>query len=205
MPNLFIISAPSGCGKSTLINSILVNDSSKKLSVSHTTRSPRGLEQDGIEYYFVSKAEFEQKIASDDFVEYANVFDNYYGTSKQQIEQKIADGFDVILDIDWQGAQQVCQKIPQAISIFILPPSIDELERRLKKRNTDSVEVIKKRMQQAVNEIKHCQNYDYIIVNDDLDKALEQFKSILNSQYLKKSCKDPMISIILDQLLSTKV
>lgn len=205
MPNLFIISAPSGCGKSTLINSILVNDSSKKLSVSHTTRLPRGLEQDGIEYYFVSKAEFEQKIASDDFVEYANVFDNYYGTSKQQIEQKIADGFDVILDIDWQGAQQVCQKIPQAISIFILPPSIDELERRLKKRNTDSVEVIKKRMQQAVNEIKHCQNYDYIIVNDDLDKALEQFKSILNSQYLKKSCKDPMISIILDQLLSTKV
>ncbi|WP_439235185.1 guanylate kinase [Lonepinella koalarum] len=186
--NLYILSAPSGAGKSSLISALLAQDQQKKmmLSISHTTRQPRPGEIDGVHYYFVSVAEFETLIEQGAFLEYANVFGgNYYGTSLPAIEKNLSQGIDVFLDIDWQGARQIRQKVPSVKSIFILPPSLQELERRLIGRGQDSEEVIVQRMSKAMDEISHYDEYDYVIVNDNFEQALTDLKSILRAEKLK--------------------
>ena len=184
--NLFIISAPSGAGKSTLINALLKQDADMQLSVSHTTRSPRPGETDGVQYHFTDVSSFKQLIAQDQFIEWAEVFGNYYGTSKAALADKLAQGIDVFLDIDWQGARQIKQQLPFVTSIFILPPSVGALEQRLNQRGQDSAEVIAGRMAKARDEISHANEYDYWVVNDDLELAVQQFSGIIQSQRLKQ-------------------
>ncbi|OTQ28382.1 guanylate kinase [Gilliamella apicola] len=185
---LFIISAPSGAGKSSLIRAYLEQKDHHpaKVSISHTTRNPRLGELHGIHYYFVDHKHFESLIDEQAFVEYAHVFENYYGTSKAEIEQSLSQGINVFLDIDWQGAQQVREKMPQAKSIFILPPSLKELENRLIKRGQDDATVINKRMQKAQAEISHYNEYDYIIINDDFECSLNALNSIINAASLEQ-------------------
>lgn len=186
---LYIVSAPSGAGKSSLINALIENNAKKniKVSVSHTSRGARPGEENGIHYHFITKEEFESSIQQGIFLEYAEVFGNYYGTSKLWIEENLKQGIDIFLDIDWQGARQIREQMPNAKSIFILPPSKDELEKRLVSRAQDSEEVIAKRMQEARSEISHYDEFDFIIVNDDFVTALEDFKAILRSQRLHRN------------------
>ena len=184
--NLFIISAPSGAGKSTLINALLQQHADMQLSVSHTTRSPRPGETNGVQYHFTDIPAFKQLIAEDQFIEWAEVFGNYYGTSKAALADKLAQGIDVFLDIDWQGARQIKQQLPFVTSIFILPPSVEALEQRLNQRGQDSAEVIAGRMAKAQDEISHADEYDYWVVNDDLELALQQFSGIIQTQRLKQ-------------------
>ncbi|NUF48853.1 guanylate kinase [Gilliamella sp. ESL0250] len=197
---LFIISAPSGAGKSSLIRAYLSqkNHHQAKVSISHTTRNPRPGEAHGEHYYFVDHKDFESLIEQQAFVEYANVFDHYYGTSKAEIEQSLLQGINVFLDIDWQGAQQVRKKMPQAKSIFILPPSLKELENRLVKRGQDDSSVIAKRMQKAQAEISHYNEYDYVIINDDFDTSLHALSVIITAASLEQ----PKQTIINKQLLA---
>lgn len=187
--NLFILAAPSGAGKSSLIKALLerYQDDSMQVSVSHTTRSPRPGEQQGVHYHFVNESEFKQMIADDAFFEWAEVFGKYYGTSKQAIAATLEQGKDVFLDIDWQGARQVKAQMPDTATIFIAPPSRDELLRRLQHRNTDSAEVISDRMAKAKEEISHYQEFDYVVVNDDFDQALKEVEAIVLCQRLKQT------------------
>lgn len=184
---LYIVSAPSGAGKSSLIQALLKTQPlyDTKVSISHTTRAIRPGEKNGEHYYFITESKFQQMIEHNDFLEYACVFGNYYGTSRAVIEEIINSGVDVFLDIDWQGAQQIRQKMPSARTIFILPPSKNELLRRLRGRGQDSEETINRRMEQAVAEIKHYSEYDYIIVNDDFNTALGDLQSIIRSERLR--------------------
>ncbi|GGP43502.1 guanylate kinase [Shewanella saliphila] len=183
--NLFIVSAPSGAGKSSLISALLKDKpSDKQVSVSHTTRQPRPGEVDGQHYHFVDVEQFKALIAQDAFIEWAEVFGNYYGTSKTVIEQTLAKGIDVFLDIDWQGGEQVKKLMPYAVGVFILPPSKAELERRLTGRGQDSQQVIDSRMAQAVSEMSHYAQYEFVIVNDDFDTALTDLNAIIRSQRL---------------------
>lgn len=203
--NLYILSAPSGAGKSSLISALLASDSStqKMVSVSHTTRAQRPGEVEGVHYYFVSKEEFETLIEQDLFLEYAKVFGgNYYGTSLPAIEENLAKGIDVFLDIDWQGAQQIRKKVSSVKSIFILPPSLPELEHRLIGRGQDSEEVIAERMSKAISEISHYDEYDYVIVNDDFEKALKDLQSILQSERLTKDYQQKQNAMLIQQLLA---
>jgi len=183
---LYIISAPSGAGKTSLVKELLDQVDQLKLSVSHTTRAKREAEMDGVDYHFINKTQFQQMVEKDQFVEYASVFGNEYGTSVNHIQENLDKGIDIILEIDWQGAEQVQQKFSHCVSIFILPPSKDELYQRLTSRGQDSQEIIDGRMQQAVSEMVHYKQYDYIIVNDDFSFALEQLKSIMQAKRLKK-------------------
>ena len=184
---IIILSSPSGAGKSTITKKLLETDENIKLSVSATTREPRDGEEDGKHYYFLSKDTFKEEIEKDNFVEYAEVFGNYYGTLKREVESKFADNKDIILDIDWQGARQVSDQldVKRLLRIFILPPSIKELENRLRSRGTDSEEVITKRMEKARDEISHFNEYDYIVVNDNIEEAFEQVKSIIYTKRLQ--------------------
>lgn len=200
--NLFILSAPSGAGKSSLINALLERHSDMKVSVSHTTRSPRPGEENGVHYHFVSQDEFKALIAEDGFVEWAQVFDNYYGTSKQSIESQLANGIDVFLDIDWQGARQIRELIPSVRTIFIAPPSRKELEARLTKRGQDSAEVIASRMAKAVSETSHYNEYDYLIVNDDFDTALYQLETIVFAARLAQANQAIKYQALIADLLS---
>ncbi|WP_076417481.1 guanylate kinase [Colwellia sp. UCD-KL20] len=202
--NLFILSAPSGAGKSSLIKALLEQDSTREMqvSVSHTTRNIRPGEENGQHYHFVSKIEFEKLIEEKAFYEYAEVFGNYYGTSEAAIDEQLAKGIDVLLDIDWQGAQQVRMKKPSVTTIFICPPSKDELEKRLQGRGQDSQEVIDERMAQAQSECSHYQEFDYIIVNDDFDQALVDLTTIVNNQRLKRSQQVITHQTLFDDLLS---
>ena len=182
---LFIVSAPSGAGKSSLINALLKKfnlDDSLRLSISHTTRAPRPGEVDHESYHFVSVEEFESLIERDAFFEHAKVFDNYYGTSKEIVLDWINQGKDVLFDIDWQGARLIKEQVPEAIKIFILPPSLDALRQRLIKRGQDEMDVINKRMAQAMSEISHYDEYDYVIINDDFDESLITLRSIILSK-----------------------
>lgn len=200
---LYIVSAPSGAGKSSLIHALLKTQPlyDTQVSVSHTTRTLRPGETHGEHYYFIDKTEFQAMIAREAFLEHAEVFGNFYGTSRETIEQVLTTGVDIFLDIDWQGAQQIRKKMPQARSIFILPPSKLELDRRLRGRGQDSEEVIAKRMAQAVAEMSHYAEYDYLIVNDDFDTALTDLKTIIRGERLRmerqKQRHDGLISKLL--------
>ncbi|MCW8994278.1 MAG: guanylate kinase [Psychromonas sp.] len=180
---LYIVSAPSGAGKSSLINALLAEkrDWPLQVSVSHTTRAPRVGEKNGEHYHFVDVDTFKQLIKENAFFEWAEVFGNYYGTSRVTIEQALAEGVDVFLDIDWQGARQVREMHPQAKGIFILPPSRAELESRLNKRGQDSDEIIAKRMAEAQSEMSHYNEYDYLIINDDFEQATQEFSAIVKA------------------------
>ncbi|MBB1350681.1 MULTISPECIES: guanylate kinase [unclassified Pseudoalteromonas] len=199
--NLFILSAPSGAGKSSLINALLKKHADMKVSVSHTTRAPRPGEKNGVHYHFVSTDEFKALIAKDDFFEWAQVFDNYYGTSKQAIESQLDAGIDVFLDIDWQGAQQVREIMPSVKTIFILPPSKEELEQRLNNRGQDSAEVIASRMAKAQSETSHYNEYDYVIVNDDFESALGDIEMIVMAQRLTLKAQEERHQVLLNSLL----
>ena len=201
---LYIVSAPSGAGKSSLISAMLETNPTyaMKVSVSHTTRGMRPGEQDGTHYHFVQKEHFEELIEKSEFLEYAEVFGNYYGTSRVWIEDNLNKGIDVFLDIDWQGARQIRVQMPYAQSIFILPPSNGELERRLTARGQDSDAVIAKRMAEAKAEISHYNEYDYVIVNDDFDTALMDFKAIIRAERLKQDKQAAKYKGMLDALLA---
>lgn len=199
--NLFILSAPSGAGKSSLINALLKKHADMKVSVSHTTRAPRPGEENGVHYHFASTDEFKALIAKDDFFEWAQVFDNYYGTSKQAIESQLDAGIDVFLDIDWQGAQQVREIMPSVKTIFILPPSKEELEQRLNNRGQDSAEVIASRMAKAQSETSHYNEYDYVIVNDDFESALGDIEVIVMAQRLTLKAQEERHQVLLNSLL----
>lgn len=182
MSRVFIISAPSGSGKSTLVRRLLAWDVSLLFSISYTTRSPRGEEVNGREYHFISRAEFESRLAREEFLEHADVFGNYYGTHNGVVLQGEAERRDVVLDIDVQGARQLKEKIPDAVSIFILAPSRQELEKRLRSRGEDQEEVIRKRLAGAAREISHYADYDYVLVNDDVDQAAGELIGIVSAE-----------------------
>ncbi|MFS1563238.1 MAG: guanylate kinase [Candidatus Arsenophonus phytopathogenicus] len=201
---LYIVSAPSGAGKSSLIQALLKAQPlyDTQVSISHTTRAIRPGEKNGEHYYFITESKFQQMIEHNDFLEYACVFGNYYGTSRAVIEEIINNGVDVFLDIDWQGAQQIRQKMPSARTIFILPPSKNELLRRLRGRGQDSEETINQRMAQAVAEIKHYNEYDYIIVNDDFNAALGDLQSIIRSKRLRLERQIQRHNTLINKLLA---
>jgi len=183
--NLFVVAAPSGAGKSSLVNALLQMDSHLVVSISHTTRKPRGQEQDGREYFFIEEPEFRQKIADGAFFEWAEVHDNLYGTSRAAVEALITGGQDVVLEIDWQGALQIKELFPNAILIFILPPSWDELAQRLNRRGEDHPEVIAQRLTNARIEVAQAQHFDFVIINALFETALFDLKAIVHSQRLK--------------------
>jgi guanylate kinase len=185
MPGLlFIVAAPSGAGKTTLVRQLLAREPGICLSISYTTRAPRPGEENGREYHFVDSAHFEAMIAANDFLEWARVHDHYYGTSRSWIEAKRAAGQDVLLEIDWQGAAQVRKIFPDAIGIFVLPPSMNVLAQRLTDRGTDNAEVICRRLAAAKEEIGHVDAFDYVIINDDLQTATEDFAAIARASRL---------------------
>jgi guanylate kinase len=200
--NLFILSAPSGAGKSTLYKALLNQDNKVRISISHTTRAPRTGEEHGREYYFIDDESFLDMIAEDAFFEHAQVFDNYYGTSKESIFGMLEQGLDVILEIDWQGARQIRQFYPEAIGIFILPPSLPALEERLRSRATDTDDVIQRRMAKAVNEMSHYHEYDFVIVNDDFDAALSQMAAIFMAMRAKTPVMQEKSGNLINDLLS---
>jgi len=182
MSLVYIISAPSGSGKSTLVNELRKIDPRLHFSISYTTRPPRGSEQNGREYFFVSRAEFEAMIRQQQFLEYAEVFGNYYGTARRFLEEAERNGCDLLLDIDVQGAEQIKQKIPHAVSIFVMPPDRKTLEERLKNRSLDTEDVIQRRLVTASREIENYHKYDYILVNDRLKDSIEALKAIVLSE-----------------------
>lgn len=182
--NLFIVSAPSGAGKSSLVKALLERDAAIRLSISYTTRAPRPGEVDGVHYHFISHADFQERLGRCEFLESAQVYGNHYGTSHPWIEAERAAGRDILLEIDWQGAAQVRRLVPDAISLFILPPSIEALRQRLQGRGSDSEEVISRRMATAREEVSHCLEYDYLIVNDRFEEALAELQAIVQAERL---------------------
>lgn len=199
---LYTVSAPSGAGKTSLMNALIAADQEIVLSVSYTTRSRRSDETEGKDYYFVSEDEFLQKVAAGEFLEHAQVFGNYYGTSQAVIEQRLREGRDVILEIDWQGMQQVRHLKPESISIFILPPSRLALEKRLRGRAQDTEAVITKRMAAAREEVSHYVESDYLVINDDFQRALSDLLTIVRSQRLRLNCQRQRYVSLLTDLLS---
>jgi guanylate kinase len=187
MNGVYIISAPSGSGKSTLVDRVRLIVPGLKFSISYTTRAARGDEQNGREYYFVPRTEFEEMIRKDEFLEHANVFGNYYGTASRFLREAEEEEKDLLLDIDVQGAAQIKRKIPEAASIFILPPNRQELEKRLRTRSLDAEDVIQRRLVTASREIENYDKYDYILVNDRLEESIDALKSILLAERLKRS------------------
>lgn len=194
---LFVVSAPSGCGKGTILLEVLNKNKNLFYSVSATTRTPREGEIDGVNYYFLSKDEFKREIDNGGMLEYAQYCDNFYGTPKKKVVEKLEQGIDVILEIETKGAMQVKGVMPEAVLIFILPPSVLELRRRLNKRGTEEESVIEKRVKEAEDEILKAHNYDYIIMNDELDKAIEDFEAVLKASKLTKENNKNMIEEVL--------
>ncbi len=198
---LYIVSAPSGAGKTSLVKQLVSDMQQLSVSVSHTTRAMRPGEVEGEDYCFSSVSGFEQMIANNAFLEYAQVFDNFYGTAEQSVENLLNQAIDVILEIDWQGAQQVRKMRPDCCSVFILPPSVEVLRQRLKNRGQDSDEIIERRMRDAVQEMSHCDEFDYLVVNDDFDQAIEDLKSIVISYRLRKQRQLEKQAELLAQLI----
>lgn len=198
---LFIFSAPSGAGKTSLVTALIEQTDNIMVSVSHTTRAKRDGEVDGRHYHFIDVPTYQKMVQDNAFVEHAQVFDNYYGTSQAAIESKLAEGIDVILEIDWQGARQVRQRM-QTSSVFILPPSKKALHDRLEGRGTDSEDIIERRMRDAISEMEHYGEYDYVVVNDDFDTALTELRSIVLAKRLKISRQKTELATLLAQLLA---
>lgn len=199
--SLFIFSAASGAGKTSLVKGLLESLPGIGVSVSHTTRAARPGEVDGVDYHFTDVKTFQEMVSQGAFLEHAQVFDNYYGTSQAHVEQSLAQGRDVILEIDWQGAQQVRKLIPSSVGVFILPPSRAELESRLRGRGQDSDEIIERRMRDAVKEMSHYGEYDYLLVNDDFDTALNELGAIIMAQRLRCEAQVQRLSAMLGELL----
>lgn len=197
---LIVFSGPSGAGKDTILNKIMGEKENLKLSVSHTTRPPREGEVNGKNYYFVSKQEFIKMIENGEMLEYATYCGNYYGTSAVKVQDELEKGNDVILEIEVQGAEQVMKKVPETLSIFILPPSLAELKKRLKNRGTDSDEVINRRVKEAEKEIALAHNYDYVIINDDIEKSAKKVLKIIELQEMKSQ----NMKHIIDEVLSSE-
>lgn len=194
---LFIVSSPSGAGKSTISRKLLAADPGLEMSVSATTRPPRPGEVDGKDYHFVSLDAFRQMVADNEFLEWAHVFGNRYGTPRGPVEKALSEGRDVLFDIDWQGAQQLYQQAGgDVVRVFIFPPSLDELERRLRARGTDSDDVISGRMSRATAEISHWDGYDYVLVNDDVEQCFVNVKAILDAERLKRSRQTGLIGFV---------
>jgi guanylate kinase len=179
---LFVFAAPSGAGKTSLVRALMERQPALRFSISFTTRKPRPNERDGHDYFFVTREQFEAMVARGEFLEHARVFDNFYGTSRAQVEASLAAGQDLILEIDWQGAQQIRRAMPECISIFILPPSRDELERRLRGRGTDAEDVIQRRLRDAAADMTHWDEFDYVVVNDDFDQALADLLAVVEGR-----------------------
>ena len=199
---LYIVSAPSGAGKTSLVKALLDAQPQVRVSVSHTTRPMRPGEVDGVNYHFVSREEFLERLEHDEFLEHAEVFGNLYGTSQRWLEQTLSEGFDLILEIDWQGAQQVRRLMPQAKSIFILPPTQEALRQRLTNRGQDRDEVIEKRMREAVSEMTHYVEYDYLVINDDFAHALIDLQAIFRANQLLQAAQQQRFEALLGQLLA---
>lgn len=175
-----MFAAPSGAGKTTLVHAVVTKRPELRFSISYTTRKPRKNEADGVDYLFVTEKKFMQLRDEGEMLEYAKVFDNYYATSRSQVEKHLADNRNVILEIDWQGAQQVRESMPECVTIFILPPSVEELERRLRDRRTDSAEVIERRLRDALSDMSHWTEFDHVIINDDLNQAIADLEDVLD-------------------------
>jgi guanylate kinase len=203
--NLYIISAPSGTGKTTLVKALVEAMPGITVSISHTTRERRPAEQHGINYYFISQNEFDQMVAQHDFLEYATVFGRSYGTSRRWVEDTLAQGNDVILEIDWQGCQQIQRLFPDSISIFILPPSVPDLYQRLINRNQDNHEVIKQRIADVSESTQHIGEYRYVIINDDFAVALQDLKTIIQAGRLLEHCQANKFAKLLNDLVTAKV
>jgi len=199
---LYIVSAPSGAGKTSLVKALVDAQPQVRVSVSHTTRAMRPGEVDGVNYHFVSRDEFLARLERNEFLEHAEVFGNLYGTSQRWLEQTLAEGYDLILEIDWQGAQQVRRLMPQAKSIFILPPTQEALRQRLNNRGQDSDEIIEKRMREAVSEMSHYVEYDYLVINDDFAHALIDLQSIFRANQLRQPAQQQRHARLLSELLA---
>lgn len=199
---LFIFSAPSGAGKTSLVNALLECTSHIGVSVSHTTRAPRPGEEDGHAYHFVDQNAFKDMISADAFLEHAKVFDNFYGTSRAWVESELAAGRDVILEIDWQGAQQVRKLMPESVSLFIAPPSIEALRERLQGRGQDDQAIIDRRMADARSEMSHYAEYDYLIVNDDFDNSLEELRAVVIARRHRLEAQQERHKVMLAALLA---
>lgn len=199
---LYIVSAPSGAGKTSLIKALLEAQTQIRVSVSHTTRSMRPGEIDGVNYHFVQREQFIEMLERDEFLEHAEVFSNLYGTSQQRIEATLKQGFDLILEIDWQGAQQVRRLMPLAKSIFILPPTPEALRQRLTNRGQDSEAIIDERMREAVSEMSHYVEYDYLVINDDFTSALDDLKAVFRANQLLQAPQQQRFSDLLCRLLA---
>jgi len=198
---LYIVSAPSGAGKTSLVKALLESSEGIAVSVSHTTREPRPGEKNGVHYHFVSKDVFEKMVDSGVFLEHARVFDHFYGTSRQAVEEQLQRGLDVILEIDWQGAQRVREQLSESIGIFILPPSVAALEERLRGRGQDSDDIISRRMRDARIEASHYDEYEYLVINDDFKTALADLLAIFTAQRLGLAAQKQKYAALLGSLL----
>jgi guanylate kinase len=199
---LYTVSAPSGAGKTSLVNALVQSNPEVCVSVSHTTRPIRPGEKDGVNYHFVSHEQFETMLREHAFLEHARVFKNLYGTSRQWVVETLDAGLDVILEIDWQGAKQVREQLPDTVSLFILPPSLTSLRQRLTGRGQDNNEVIEARMDEAISEMSHYTDADYLIINDDFTTALAQFQALITSQHLRLARQAQIHKNLLRDLLS---
>ena len=198
MTSVFVISAPSGSGKSTLVHRLFDDVPNLIFSISYTTREPRGSERNGLDYHFITRQDFEERIRQSEFLEHAEVFGNYYGTSRLTLEQAKAEGKDLVLDIDVQGARQLKAALPEAVTIFVLPPSRQVLEERLRSRSQDSDEVIERRLRGAAREVRNYTQYDYVLINRDLDECARDLEAIVRSEHLWRVRRKEDIQPILD-------
>jgi guanylate kinase len=190
---LFVFAAPSGAGKTTLVHAVVTKHPELRFSISYTTRKPRRNEANGVDYLFVDEEEFMRLRDQGELLEYAEVFDHHYATSRSQVEKHLAENRNVILEIDWQGARQVRESMPECVSIFILPPSVAELERRLRDRRTDSPEVIARRLRDALSDMSHWDEFDYVIINDELDRAVADLEAVLAGSGAQSSTTNPAL------------
>jgi guanylate kinase len=198
---LFIVSAPSGAGKTSLLRALVPSDPRLRLSISHTTRPARPGEQDGVHYHFVDRARFEAMAAAGEFLEHARVFDNLYGTAERSVRDLLEDDFDVVLEIDWQGARQVRTRFPEAVSVFVVPPSVEALRERLGGRGQDSPEVIERRMRDARSELSHFAEYDYLVVNDLFEVALADLRALVTAERLRLPRQQVRLGAALEAML----